>query len=200
MMLFLKKKKYLLFSLIVIYLVINIIKSIFNIYTFTIFLILSIYILKTNKKSVKRILHKSLFKSNFIKIENKYYAAKKSLIGISEVKSLIKNRVNIEIINIEKNKIERQLKHGNYSVILFGACSSGKTSLARSILKSMVGETSPILGTTKDIKSYKINVPFLKRKINIIDTPGLFEPSSVGERREKSNREINNDILGSPNS
>ena len=39
---------------------------------------------------------------------------------------------------------------------------------------------------TNEINSYKIRIPILKRNINIIDTPGLFEPSKIGEEREKS--------------
>ena len=77
----------------------------------------------------------------------------------------------------EKNKLEQQLNHGDYNVLLFGAGSSGKTSIARALLRSLIGETSPTIGTTKDIKSYKIRIPILKRNINIIDTPGLFEAS-----------------------
>ncbi|MDC3171356.1 GTP-binding protein, partial [Prochlorococcus sp. AH-716-E13] len=83
------------------------------------------------------------------------------------------------------NKLENQFKFGDYNVILFGAGSSGKTSIARALLKNLVGKISPLIGTTKDIKSYKIRVPILKRNVNIIDTPGLFEASSEGEHREK---------------
>ena len=57
--------------------------------------------------------------------------------------------------------------------------------MARAILKRMVGNTSPEYGTTKRIKKYTINVSFLKRKVNIIDTPGLFESSLEGEKRER---------------
>ena len=86
---------------------------------------------------------------------------------------------------ITKNKLESQLKSGDYNVTLFGAGSSGKTTIARSLLKKIVGKTSPTIGTTKEITSYKIKIPILKRNINIIDTPGLFEPSKKGEEREK---------------
>ena len=52
-------------------------------------------------------------------------------------------------------------------------------------MKSIVGQTSARIGTTKKINSYKIRIPILKRNINIIDTPGLFEPSKLGEEREQ---------------
>jgi len=53
-------------------------------------------------------------------------------------------------------------------------------------LKNIVGQTSAKIGTTKQINSYKIRIPILKRNINIVDTPGLFEPSKLGEEREKA--------------
>ena len=68
---------------------------------------------------------------------------------------------------------------------MFGAGSCGKTSIARSLLNSMVGDISPSFGTTTKISSYKIKIPTLKRKIKIIDTPGLFEASNNGQKREQ---------------
>ena len=86
----------------------------------------------------------------------------------------------------EKIKLEKQFKYGDYNVILFGAGSSGKTSIARALLKNLIGKISPTIGTTKDITSYKIRIPILKRNINIIDTPGLFEATLEGQEREDS--------------
>ncbi|KGF87881.1 Small GTP-binding protein domain [Prochlorococcus marinus str. GP2] len=105
--------------------------------------------------------------------------------GIEKINKKIKDQVKVELLNYQKNKLESQLNMGDYKVTLFGAGSSGKTSLARSLLKNIVGQTSAKIGTTKQINSYKISIPILKRNINIIDTPGLFEPSKLGEEREK---------------
>tara|TARA_S200000501_G_scaffold231410_1_gene217008 strand:+ start:1722 stop:3023 length:1302 start_codon:yes stop_codon:yes gene_type:complete len=121
-----------------------------------------------------------------LSFKNKYGAVKNSLKVIDEFNKKINNQVEAEILKYEKNKLEEQLKYGDYNVILFGAGSSGKTSLARSLLKNLIGKTSPTIGTTKEITSYKIRIPILKRNINIIDTPGLFEASKVGEQREKT--------------
>jgi len=65
-------------------------------------------------------------------------------------------------------------KTGDYKVTLFGAGSSGKTSITRSLLKNIVGQTSAKIGTTKQINSYKIRIPILKRNINIISKTGGF--------------------------
>ena len=171
--------------LLIIYLVINIIKSIFNIYFLLILFGLIIFVYTTNKRLLKKILYKTIFKNKLHNVNNKVTAAKKSLKGINEIIYQIENKVNIEMINYEKSKIEKQLNAADYNVILFGAGSCGKTSLARGLLKNIVGEISPTIGTTKKSNVYKINIPYLKRNINIIDTPGLFEASIEGERREE---------------
>ena len=171
--------------LLIIYLIINIIKSIFNIYFLIISLGIIAFIYITNKRLFKRILYKTFFKNKLYKVNNKVSAAKKSLIGINEIISKIESKVNIEMINYEKYKIEKKFNTEDYNVILFGAGSCGKTALARGLLKNIVGEISPIIGTTKKSNIYKINIPFLKRNINIIDTPGLFEASIEGERKEE---------------
>ncbi len=183
---FLKKyNKYIIFALFII-LIFNIIKYILNIYTLLLLIFLIFYLYKYNKKLFKKLIIKILYKNKpIIRLNNRYSAAKKSLSGISEIKKLIKDKVDSEIITYEKTKIEAQLKTGNYKVILFGASSSGKTSLARVILKRMIGDTSPIYGTTTKITEYPIKISFLKRKISILDTPGLFEASNEGEQREK---------------
>jgi len=141
-----------------------------------------------NKKLFKKIIYKVIFKNkkNTLTLKNTYSAAKISLEGIENINKKISDNVKFELLNYEKNKLESQLKTGNYEVTLFGTGSSGKTSIARSLLKNIVGKTSAKIGTTKQITSYKIRIPILKRNINIVDTPGLFEPSKIGEEREKS--------------
>ncbi len=171
--------------LLIIYLAINIVKSLFNIYFILILIGIFILTYKSNKRVFKKILYKTIFRNKSYKVNNKVIAAKKSLKGINEIIYQIENKVNIEMINYEKYKIEKQLNTADYKVILFGSGSCGKTSLARGLLKNIVGETSPAIGTTQKSNIYKINIPFLKRNINIIDTPGLFEASMEGERREE---------------
>ena len=181
-----KYYKYLLIPLII-FIVLNLIKYLININTLLILVILLLFFYNKNKSLFKRITYKILFKNqNNFNIKNKYSAVKNSLKEINEINKKINNKVKAELINYEKNKLEEQLRYGDYNVTLFGAGSSGKTSLARCLLKSLIGKTSPTLGTTKEILNYKIRIPILKININIIDTPGLFEASKEGENREKS--------------
>ena len=180
------KKYYKYFALIIFfYFIINIIKSLFNIYSLLIIIFSIYFIYKKDSRLFKKILYKTLFRNKITKFNNRFSAAKKSLNSIAELKDQIDDEVNYEIINDQKIKLERQLRNSDYSVILFGAGSCGKTSIARSLLNSMVGDTSPATGTTTKISSYKITIPTLIRKIKIIDSPGLFEASNKGQEREK---------------
>ena len=180
------KKYYKYFALIIFfYFIINIIKSLFNIYSLLIIIFSIYFIYKKDSRLFKKILYKTLFRNKITNFNNRFSAAKKSLNSIAELKDQIDDEVNYEIINDQKIKLERQLRNSDYSVILFGAGSCGKTSIARSLLNSMVGDTSPATGTTTKISSYKITIPTLIRKIKIIDSPGLFEASNKGQEREK---------------
>ena len=158
-----------------------------NIYNLLFLFLLLLIIYTLNRKLFKKIIYKLIYKDrkNRFLFKNKFTAAKKSLEGIAEINNKINNKVNYELLNYERDRLEVQLNSGDYNVTLFGTGTSGKTSIARALLKSIIGKTSPTIGTTKEITSYKITIPILKRNINIIDTPGLFEPSKKGEEREK---------------
>ncbi len=178
--------KYLLL-IIILYITYLILIRIVNIYSVLFIILLTYFFYISDKRLFKKIVYKIIYrdKNNKLEFKNTYGAAKISLEGLEKINRKISDKVKVELINYEKNKLESQLKTGDYKVTLFGTGSSGKTSIARSLLKSIVGRTSATIGTTKQINSYKIRIPILKRNINIIDTPGLFEPSKLGEEREK---------------
>ncbi len=171
----------------ILYILSTILLKIVNLYSLLFLIIIMYTFYCFDKKLFKKIVYKVVYKNkkyNF-SFKNTYGAAKKSLESIEIINKKINDKVKVELVSYEKNKLESQLKTGDYKVTLFGAGSSGKTSIARSLLKNIVGRTSAKIGTTKQINSYKIQIPILKRNINIIDTPGLFEPSKRGEEREK---------------
>jgi len=123
--------KYFIFILFL-YILFSIIVRIVNIYTF-LFLIIIIYIFyNIDKKLFKKIVYKVLYKSktNTLLFKNKYGAAKISLEGIEKINKKITDKVKVELLNYQKNKLSSQLKTGDYKVTLFGAGSSGKTSIA----------------------------------------------------------------------
>ncbi len=134
----LKYTKYFFFILLI-YILISILVRIINIYTF-LFLIIIIYIFyNVDKKLFKKIVYKVIFKNkkNSLSFKNTYGAAKISLEGIEQINAKINDQVKVELLNYQKNKLKSQLKTGDYKVTLFGAGSSGKTSIARSLLKNI---------------------------------------------------------------
>ena len=181
-----KNYRYLLI-LLFLYFLLTIFRNILNLYSILIIVIILLIFYSKNKKLFKKIAYKIIFKQqNSSSFRNKYGAAKNSLEAIDEINKKITNKIYGDLLKYEKTKLEKQFKYGDYNVILFGAGSSGKTSIARALLKNLIGKISPTIGTTKDITSYKIRIPILKRNINIIDTPGLFEASIEGQEREDS--------------
>ena len=181
-----KYLKYLLYFLIL-YIGFSVFLRILNIYSILLFFIIMYIFYKLDEKVFKKLVYKIIYrnKKRTLSFTNTYRAAKTSLKEIEKINRKISDNVNVELLNYEKNKLESQLKIGDYNVTLFGSGSSGKTSIARSLLQNIIGKTSAKIGTTKEINSYKIRIPILKRNINIVDTPGLFEPSKIGEEREK---------------
>ena len=181
-----KNYRYLLI-LLFLYFLLTIFRNILNLYSVLIIIIILLIFYSKNKRLFKKIAYKIIFKQqNSFSFRNKYGAAKNSLEAIDEINKKISNKIYGDLLKYEKIKLEKQFKYGDYNVILFGAGSSGKTSIARALLKNLIGKISPTIGTTKDITSYKIRIPILKRNINIIDTPGLFEAFREGQERENS--------------
>ena len=181
-----KNYRYLLI-LLFLYFLLTIFRNILNLYSVLIIVIILLIFYSKNKRLFKKIAYKIIFKQqNSFSFRNKYGAAKNSLEAIDEINKKISNKIYGDLLKYEKIKLEKQFKYGDYNVILFGAGSSGKTSIARALLKNLIGKISPTIGTTKDITSYKIRIPILKRNINIIDTPGLFEAFREGQERENS--------------
>ena len=184
-----KKIKYIkyFFVIIVLYTIFIIVLRLINIYTLFVLLIILFTLYKTDKILFKKLVFKIIYKDRKRRLlfKDKFGAAKISLDSITEINNKINDKVKFDLLNYEKSLLQYQLKSGDYNVTLFGSGSSGKTSIARSLLKSIIGKTSPTIGTTKEIISYKVRIPILKRNINIIDTPGLFEPSELGQKREE---------------
>ena len=181
-----KNYRYLLI-LLFLYFLLTLFRNILNFYSILILVVILLIFYSKNKRLFKKIAYKIIFKKqNSFSFRNKYGAAKNSLEAIDEINKKISNKIYGDLLKYEKIKLEKQFKNGDYNVILFGAGSSGKTSIARALLKNLIGKISPTIGTTKDITSYKIRIPILKRNINIVDTPGLFEASKEGQEREDS--------------
>ena len=102
----LKYLKYFIFFLFL-YFLFSILIRIVNIYTL-LFLIVILYIYyNIDKKLFKKIVYKVLYKSkaNTLSFKNKYGAAKISLEGIEKINKKINDKVKVELLNYQKNKL-----------------------------------------------------------------------------------------------
>ena len=121
-----------------------------------------------------------------LSISNKKQAADKSLKSIDGMITLINDKVKAKALKEEKNRVLLELERGDIVLVVFGIGSSGKTSLIRALLKRIVGEVSPEMGSTKTKESFRLKLKGLSRGIRIIDTPGILESGKEGREREKS--------------
>jgi small GTP-binding protein len=111
------------------------------------------------------------------------------------------NAVEKQIEQIQDEAIRRSLAESNHElaierekgairVAIFGTGSAGKTSLINAIIGQIAGEVSPLLGTTKQADTYTLELNGLARSILLIDTPGILEVGTDGNRRDLLAREI----------
>jgi len=111
----LKYIKYIIFILFL-YILFSILIRIINIYKL-IFLIVIIYIFyNIDKKLFKKLVYKVIYKNkkNTLSFKNTYGAAKISLEGVEKINKKISDKVEAELLNYQKNKLESQLKTGDY--------------------------------------------------------------------------------------
>ena len=121
-----------------------------------------------------------------LSLSSKKQAAGKSLQSIDNLITLINDKVQAKALKEEKNRVSLELERGDIVLVVFGIGSSGKTSLIRALLKRIVGEVSPEMGSTKTKESFRLKLKGLARGIRIIDTPGILEAGKEGRNREKS--------------
>ena len=102
----LKYIKYFIFILFL-YILFSILIRIVNIYTL-LFLIITMYIFyNIDKKLFKKIVYKVIYKNkkNTLSFKNTYGAAKISLEGIEKINKKINDKVKVELLNYQKNKL-----------------------------------------------------------------------------------------------
>ncbi len=153
-------------------------------------LLIFCFIKYSRSKIFKLLLNKFIFKSNKSKRlssipRTKKDAAKQSLFSIDQLMKQIENKVALEGLRLERQRVEEELSRGDIEVVVFGTGSSGKTSLIRSLLNQIVGNTGPMMGSTTKSISYRLCLKGLERGIKIIDTPGILESGNIGRLREK---------------
>ena len=149
--------------------------------------------LLSNKKLLnkfKRIIRRSSYylineKNTVSAPKDRSEAARQSLKSIDQLTNLIQNNIASEAFKYEKELIEKELLRGDLVVVFLGTGSTGKTSIIRSLLKKIVGEIGPSMGSTKSTISYRLRLKSLVRGLNLVDTPGILEGGVDGRIREK---------------
>ncbi len=116
-------------------------------------------------------------------------AAASQLAGIDQTLERVRDSVAREALRQQKQRMEADLERGDLVLVVFGAGSTGKTSLIRALLRELVGEVGAAMGSTGDSQRYRLRLRGLQRAIWLVDTPGILEAGEAGEERERRARQ-----------
>ena len=77
-----------------------------------------------------------------------------------------------------------------FHVVVFGTCSSGKTSLINALLGRDAGEVAAVMGTTRGAENHTHLIDGVEGTLRVTDTPGLSEVGDDGALRESEARDL----------
>ena len=116
---------------------------------------------------------------------NRQEAAQQQLQAVDQVLERIRDAVQREALQQERERVAAELERGDLVLVVFGTGSAGKTSLIRALLKDVVGQVGAAMGSTDACVSYRLRLQNLNRGIRLVDTPGILEAGDAGQRREQ---------------
>ncbi len=116
---------------------------------------------------------------------NRQEAAQQQLGAVDQLLERIRDEVQREALQQERQRVAAELERGDLLVVVFGTGSAGKTSLIRALLKDVVGQVGAAMGSTDACVSYRLRLRNLSRGLKLVDTPGILEAGSEGQRREQ---------------
>jgi len=117
-------------------------------------------------------------------------AAERNLSAIEQSLQQVRDAVERQVLEQERHRMRTELERGDLVITVFGAGSSGKTSLIRSLLGELVGEVGAAMGSTATGSRYRLRLRGLSRAVILEDTPGILEAGEAGERRERLARRL----------
>ena len=128
---------------------------------------------------------------------NRQEAAQQQLQAVDQLLERIRDAVQKEALTQERQRVAAELERGDLVVVVFGTGSAGKTSLIRALLNDVVGQVGAAMGSTGACVSYRLRLQNLSRGLKLVDTPGILEAGSEGQRREQLARSeaANADLL-----
>ena len=112
-------------------------------------------------------------------------AASRQLESIDSTLERVRDSVAREALQQQQQRMAAELERGDLTVVVFGAGSSGKTSLIRALLQELVGEVGAAMGSTTYAARYRLRLKGLERAIWLVDTPGILESGEAGLERER---------------
>jgi small GTP-binding protein len=112
-------------------------------------------------------------------------AAARNLEAIDRILEQVRDAIEREGLREERERMAAELARGDLQIVVFGAGSTGKTSLIRALLRELVGEVGAAMGSTTGSQRYRLRLRGLERAVWLVDTPGILEAGAAGERREQ---------------
>ncbi|MFZ9270033.1 MAG: YcjF family protein [Prochlorococcaceae cyanobacterium] len=121
---------------------------------------------------------------------NRRDAARQNLEAIDQTLERVRDAMSRQVLEAERARMAQELERGDLELVVFGAGSTGKTSLIRALLQELVGTVGPAMGSTDTSQRYRLRLRGLQRAIWLIDTPGILEAGDGGQERERSARQL----------
>jgi GTPase SAR1 family protein len=116
-------------------------------------------------------------------------AAALQLEAIDQTLERVREGVAREGLRQQRQRMAAELERGDLTVVVFGAGSTGKTSLIRALLQELVGTVGPAMGSTTVSERYRLRLRGLDRGLWLVDTPGILEAGDAGLQRERLARQ-----------
>jgi len=91
---------------------------------------------------------------------------------------------------LERLEAARSAPAAELHVVIFGTVSAGKTSLINALMGRRVGETSPVMGTTRRGETHVHSLKGVAGTVHLIDTPGISEAGEGAVEREDEARDL----------
>ncbi len=120
---------------------------------------------------------------------DKYEAANENLQALQQQVNQIQDEVVRRSLASASEKLQTVLEKAEFSIVIFGTGSAGKTSLVNALLGEQVGKVSADMGTTEVGEIYA-SIEIANLELTITDTPGILEVGTVGTRREQLAKEL----------
>lgn len=91
---------------------------------------------------------------------------------------------------LDRLEASRSAPEAELHVVVFGTVSAGKTSLINALIGRKVGETSAIMGTTRQGETHIHSLKGVGGTLHLIDTPGISEAGEGAVAREDEARDL----------